>query len=75
MPTLGGGYNIIDNQGHYSQIQATFGGGCNILDNQGNFTQINPTFGGGYNITGLPPAWPDAAVLRGELQKAWTRAK
>ena len=33
-------------------------------------------FGGaGYNITGLPPAWTDAAVLRGELQKAWTRAK
>ena len=30
--------------------------------------------GAGYNITGLPPAWPDAAVLRGELQKAWTRA-
>lgn len=31
--------------------------------------------GAGYNITGLPPAWPDAVVLRGELQKAWTRAK
>ena len=30
--------------------------------------------GGGYNITGLPPAWPDAAVLRGELHKAWKRA-
>ena len=30
--------------------------------------------GGGYNITGLPPAWPDAAVLRGELHQAWKRA-
>jgi hypothetical protein len=30
--------------------------------------------GGGYNITGLPPAWPDAVVLRGELAKAWRRA-
>lgn len=27
--------------------------------------------GGGYNITGLPPAWPDAAILKGELAKAW----
>ncbi|QYM80383.1 hypothetical protein K0B96_07190 [Horticoccus luteus] len=31
--------------------------------------------GAGYNITGLPPAWPDAVVLRGELAKAWKRAK
>lgn len=30
--------------------------------------------GGGYNITGLPPAWHDAMVLRGELAKAWRRA-
>jgi hypothetical protein len=30
--------------------------------------------GGGYNITGLPPAWPDAVVLRGELARAWERA-
>ena len=30
--------------------------------------------GSGYNITGLPPAWPDAIVLRGELAKAWKRA-
>jgi hypothetical protein len=27
--------------------------------------------GGGYNITGLPPAWPDAVVLRGELSRIW----
>lgn len=27
--------------------------------------------GRGYNITGLPPAWPDAVVLRGELAKSW----
>lgn len=31
--------------------------------------------GAGYNITGLPPAWPDAAVLRKELAKSWARAK
>lgn len=31
--------------------------------------------GAGYNITGLPPAWPDAVVLRGELHKAWQSAK
>ena len=31
--------------------------------------------GAGYNITGLAPAWPDAAVLRRELAKAWNRAK
>ena len=30
--------------------------------------------GSGYNITGLPPAWPDASVLRGELAKAWNQA-
>ena len=30
--------------------------------------------GAGYNISGLPPAWPDAAILRGELAKAWKRA-
>ena len=30
---------------------------------------------GGYNITGLPPGWPDAVVLRGELAKAWKQAK
>ena len=29
--------------------------------------------GAGYNITGLPPAWPDAVVLRRELEKLWTR--
>lgn len=27
--------------------------------------------GSGYNITGLPPAWPEAVVLRGELAKVW----
>lgn len=31
--------------------------------------------GAGYNITGLAPAWPDAAILRVELDKAWKRAK
>ena len=31
--------------------------------------------GAGYNITGLAPAWPDAAILRKELHKAWNRAK
>lgn len=31
--------------------------------------------GAGYNITGLPPAWPDAAILRRELAKSWARAK
>lgn len=31
--------------------------------------------GAGYNITGLTPAWPDAAVLRRELAKSWNRAK
>jgi hypothetical protein len=30
--------------------------------------------GGGYNISGLPPAWPDAVVLRRELDLAWSRA-
>jgi acyl-coenzyme A synthetase/AMP-(fatty) acid ligase len=32
------------------------------------------TGGSGYNITGLPPAWPDAIVLRQELAKVWKRA-
>lgn len=27
--------------------------------------------GSGYNITGLPPAWPDAVILRGEIAKIW----
>jgi len=31
--------------------------------------------GAGYNITGLPPSWPDAAILRRELAKSWARAK
>ena len=31
--------------------------------------------GGGYNITGLSPSWSDAAILRGELDKAWKKAK
>jgi hypothetical protein len=30
--------------------------------------------GGGYNVTGFPPAWPDAVILRRELAKAWRRA-
>ena len=30
--------------------------------------------GAGYNISGLPPAWPDAVILRKELDKAWKRA-
>lgn len=29
----------------------------------------------GYNVTGFPPSWPDAVVLRGELEKLWKRAK
>jgi hypothetical protein len=29
--------------------------------------------GGGYNVTGLPPAWPDAVALRGELARIWRR--
>jgi hypothetical protein len=29
--------------------------------------------GGGYNITGLPPAWPEAVVLRRELARLWSR--
>ncbi|MEY4939249.1 MAG: hypothetical protein RIQ93_984 [Verrucomicrobiota bacterium] len=38
--------------------------------------EMGPTAeaGGGYNITGLPPAWTDAVVLRGELARVWTRA-
>jgi hypothetical protein len=31
-------------------------------------------YNGGYNVTGFPPAWPDAVILRGELAKAWKRA-
>lgn len=30
--------------------------------------------GGGYNISGLPPAWPDAVILRSQLARAWARA-
>jgi hypothetical protein len=30
-------------------------------------------YNGGYNVTGFPPAWPDAVVLRGELDKLWRR--
>jgi len=30
--------------------------------------------GSGYNISGLPPAWPDAVILRHELGRAWARA-
>ena len=29
--------------------------------------------GAGYNISGLPPAWPDAVVLRAEFAKIWAR--
>lgn len=29
----------------------------------------------GYNVTGFPSAWPDAMVLRGELEKAWRATK
>jgi len=29
--------------------------------------------GSGYNISGLPPAWPDAVILRRELQRLWNR--
>jgi hypothetical protein len=28
----------------------------------------------GYNVTGFPPAWPDAVVLRRELAKEWRKA-
>ncbi len=31
--------------------------------------------GAGYNITGLPPSWPDAAILRRELDKSWKRSQ
>jgi hypothetical protein len=29
--------------------------------------------GSGYNISGLPPAWPDAIILRRELQRLWQK--
>ena len=28
----------------------------------------------GYNLHGLPGSWPDAQILRGELEKCWQRA-
>jgi hypothetical protein len=28
----------------------------------------------GYNLHGLPASWPDAQVLRGEIENAWQRA-
>jgi hypothetical protein len=31
--------------------------------------------GGGYNITGLPPSWPDAVVLRGEIARLWAQGR
>lgn len=31
-------------------------------------------YSSGYNTTGLPPAWPDAIVLRRALARAWARA-
>ncbi len=31
-------------------------------------------YDGGYNVTGFPPAWPDAVILRRELARLWTRA-
>ncbi|MBL9208676.1 MAG: hypothetical protein JNN01_26570, partial [Opitutaceae bacterium] len=31
--------------------------------------------GAGYNTTGLPPAWPDAVVLRSELAKVWAQSR
>jgi hypothetical protein len=31
-------------------------------------------YDGGYNVTGFPPAWPDAVVLRHELARQWARA-
>jgi hypothetical protein len=34
--------------------------------------EIGP-YSSGYNTSGLPPAWPDAVVLRRELAKTWAR--
>lgn len=34
----------------------------------------NGANGGGYNISGLPAAWPEAVVLREQLDAAWQRA-
>lgn len=31
-------------------------------------------YDGGYNVTGFPPAWPDAVILRNELKKLWPKA-
>jgi hypothetical protein len=31
--------------------------------------------GGGYNISGLPPAWPEAVVLRQEIARVWSRVR
>ncbi len=31
--------------------------------------------GGGYNITGLPPSWPDAVVLRKEIAALWAQGR
>ena len=38
--------------------------------------EMGPLYqGGGYNVTGLPSSWEDAVVLRGELDKAWRKAR
>ncbi len=31
--------------------------------------------GGGYNIAGLPPAWPEAIVLRSEIARIWAHVR
>jgi hypothetical protein len=44
--------------------------------NAGRTLYASPEMGpyGAYNVTGFPPAWPDAVILRGEIAKAWTSA-
>jgi hypothetical protein len=44
-----------------------------ICPEMGPYIGFGP--GGGYNIAGLPPAWPEAIVLRRELASAWRRAR
>jgi hypothetical protein len=44
-----------------------------ICPEMGPYIGFGP--GGGYNIKGLPPAWPEAIVLRRELASAWSRAR
>lgn len=51
-PQYGGGYQVRDNYGNYSNYTPQYGGGYRYRNSSGGYGSITPQYGGGYRVRG-----------------------